>query len=169
MVRMRVVPLPAKLIPEYISSQEIVARKFYASTSFHSPFDYVHFPQMLTFQQMCGAERSICRFWARAPAAGKSPSRDALSVNKLVRLSFTPPQSRPCTLLCWKPEWWVLSRKLTQQHLRRRPRRAAAARGWKTATWGQSGGHIDKQTHQYACWVSPGHIVIVSSNWGLST
>lgn len=35
-------------------------------------------------------------------AAGKSSSRDELSGNKLMVFSFTPSQTRPCTLLCWK-------------------------------------------------------------------
>lgn len=40
-------------------------------------------------------------------AAGKSSSRDVLSGNKLMVFSFTPSQTRLCTLLCWKPDWWA--------------------------------------------------------------
>lgn len=111
---------------------------------------------MLAPQQMCN-ERWLC---ARTLAAGKPSSRDKLSGNKLVMLSFTLPQSRPCTLLCRKPEWWALSPKPTQQHLRWRRRRAPAAHGWKTPTWGQSRCGIHKRMYPYACCDSPRHIVM---------
>lgn len=72
----------------------------------HSAFDYVNFHRCY-HQQMCTATHMyICH--THIHAAGKSSSRDTLSENKLMAFSFTLLQSRPCTLLCWKPDWWAL-------------------------------------------------------------
>lgn len=104
------------VVPVCLNFDKNIARKstFVSINILSVTFQLCSFPQMLEPQQMCNE----CRLFAHTLAAGKPPSRDKLSGNKLVMLSFMLPQSRPCTLLCWKPEWWALSPRPTQQHLR---------------------------------------------------
>lgn len=49
----------------------------------------------------------ICLLDTSTHAAGRSSSRDALSENRLMVFSFTPSQTRPCTLFCSNPDWWA--------------------------------------------------------------